>query len=121
MSYAVAVLLVVGAAFMLLAAVGVLRLGDVFLRMHAATKAGTMGKVALVTAVALHFGSLSVTARAGVIVMFFFLTAPVASHLIARAAYALGAASSAKMTIDELRVHRQRDDRKNDDPAAGAR
>jgi multicomponent Na+:H+ antiporter subunit G len=86
-SLAVAALLVLGASFMLLAAVGLVRLPDVYLRMSAASKAATLGASLVLLGAALHFGSAAVAGRALVIVAFLFLTAPVAAHVIARAAY----------------------------------
>ena len=87
MSLVVAALLVLGASFMLLAAVGLVRLPDVYLRMSAASKAATLGASLVLLGAALHFGSAAVAGRAIVIVAFLFLTAPVAAHVIGRAAY----------------------------------
>ncbi|MBN1889020.1 MAG: Na+/H+ antiporter subunit G [Thermoflexales bacterium] len=78
----------VGLFFMLVAAIGVLRMPDLFTRMHAATKASTLGISSLALAALVHFADFSVTARLLLIILFFFLTAPVATHALARAAYA---------------------------------
>ena len=80
-------LLVVGAIFSLLAAVGIVRMPDLYLRMHSSTKAGTLGVGCLFGACAVHFGEIWVILQAALVVGFLFLTAPIASHLIARAAY----------------------------------
>ena len=85
-----AALLVVGATFVLLAAVGVVRMPDVFTRMQAATKASSLGVICLLIGVAVFFGQLDVTVRAVLIVGFIFLTAPVSAHMVVRAAYASG-------------------------------
>lgn len=77
----------VGAGFMLVAALGVLRMPDLFMRMHAATKAGTLGAGLLLLAVALAHGQASVTVRALATITFLLITAPVAAHVIGRAAY----------------------------------
>lgn len=113
-----AVLLVVGAAFMLLAGLGVLRLPDIFMRLQAATKASTLGVGCLLMGVAVHFQDLGVTTRAVMIVAFFFLTAPVGAHLIARAAYAVGAPLWEGTIVDELRARRHTTE--TPAPAAGA-
>jgi multicomponent Na+:H+ antiporter subunit G len=84
-------LLVTGAAFMLLAGVGLLRLPDLLLRMSATAKAATLGAVLMVAGASLHFGSVAVLARGAVIIVFLFLTAPVAAHMIGRAGYRRGA------------------------------
>lgn len=75
---------------MLLAAIGVVRMPDAFTRMQATTKASTLGLGCMLAAVAIHFGNLSAFSRAAAIVMFVFLTTPVAAHVIARAAYFMG-------------------------------
>ncbi len=88
--FGAAILLVIGASFLLLASVGVLRMPDLFTRMQSATKASTLGVAAMLLAVAAHFGDLGVTMRAIATSVFFLLTAPVTAHLIGRAAYFLG-------------------------------
>jgi multicomponent Na+:H+ antiporter subunit G len=82
---AVEVLAVAGSVFVLLAGVGVLRFPDVYARMHAATKASTLG-IALVgaaTAIALDGGR----GKTVIAVAFIFVTAPSAAHFVGRAAY----------------------------------
>jgi multicomponent Na+:H+ antiporter subunit G len=98
-----AVLLVVGSLFMLLAGLGLLRLPDLFMRLQAATKASTLGVGCLLLGAALHFQDLGVTTRAVLIIGFFFLTAPVGAHMIARAAYAVGVPLWEGTLVDELR------------------
>lgn len=84
---ATAVLWLVGSAFALLAAVGVLRMPDVFTRMQASTKASTLGLGCLLLGTALQMGDLASFIRAASIGAFVLLTTPVAGHVIARAAY----------------------------------
>src|SRR4051794_27093529 len=100
-------LLVVGSLFMLLAALGVLRLPDLFTRLQAATKASTLGVGCMLLAAAIHFHDLAVTTRAVLVIAFFFLTAPVGAHMIARAAYAVGVPLWEGTIIDELRDQRR--------------
>ena len=97
------VLMIVGALFLLLAAVGVLRMPDVFTRLQPATKGTTMGIACTLLAVAVHFGDSSVTTRALATIAFFFLTAPVTAHLIGRASYFVGVPLWKGTLIDELR------------------
>lgn len=98
----VGVLLVTGAAFMLLSAIGILRLPDVFLRMHALTKAGTFGVTGVVLAVILHFRNLEVLGPGLLVILFFFITFPVSGHLIGRAAYFMGIRGGERTRPDEL-------------------
>lgn len=80
-------LLLGGTAFMVIATIGLLRLPDLYMRMHALTKAGTLGVLLVLTSVAVHFGDLSVTTRAVAVILFVLLTAPVSAHMIGRAGY----------------------------------
>src|SRR4029078_7173655 len=98
-----AVLLVVGALFMLLAGLGVLRLPDLFMRVRAGTKAAPLGVGCMLLAAAIHFQDLAVTTRAVLVIAFFFLTAPVGAHMIARAGYAVGVPLWEGTITDELR------------------
>ncbi|WP_181704310.1 monovalent cation/H(+) antiporter subunit G [Chthonobacter albigriseus] len=84
------ILLLVGAGFALIGALGVLRFPDVYTRMHAASKAGTLGSGFCLLAVAVNETSFDVTTRALAGVIFFLLTAPVSAHLLARAAVLAG-------------------------------
>ena len=82
-----AILWLVGAAFTLLAAIGVLSMPDVFTRMQASTKASTLGLGCLVLGTAVQMGDLASFIRLSSIAAFVLLTTPVAGHVIARAAY----------------------------------
>lgn len=97
------VLILAGALFMLVAALGVLRLPDLMLRMHAATKAGTLGAGLLLFSVVLLFGETAFTTRALAAIVFLLMTAPVASHAIGRAAYFQGTPLWERTARDELR------------------
>jgi multicomponent Na+:H+ antiporter subunit G len=100
------ILLITGALFVLIAAVGVLRLPDLLMRMHAATKAGTLGAGLLLGAVMVSVPETGVVVRAAAVVVFLLLTAPIAAHVIARAAYHAGEAQLWDRTsVDELADH----------------
>lgn len=83
-------LLVLGAAFSLLATIGVVRLPDLYTRLHAASKAGAVGGGLVLLAVALVSLDGAVSIRAVIGVLFLILTTPVSAHLLARAAYISG-------------------------------
>jgi multicomponent Na+:H+ antiporter subunit G len=76
-----------GAAFMFIAALGIARLPDLYTRMQAATKASTVGVVAVMCGIAVAYPDASVTIRAILVAGFFLLTSPVAAHAIARSAH----------------------------------
>lgn len=84
------ILMYAGALFLLLAAVGIFRFPDLYSRMQAATKGATLGIALMLLGVAVYFDDLGVTTRALLVIVFFFLTAPVAAHMLGRAAYILG-------------------------------
>jgi multicomponent Na+:H+ antiporter subunit G len=92
----------VGIAFMAVAGIGLLRMPDFLTRMHASSKAGTLGAAMVLLAVALHFAAAAITVRVVVVVVFLLLTAPIASHVIARAAYRSGVPLSDETVVDEL-------------------
>ena len=95
-------LIVAGGFFALAAGLGVLRLPDVLIRMHASTKAGTLGCGLILVAVAVHFSEIGIVARALAAIVFLLLTAPVAAHMIGRAAYRTGVPLWKGTVIDEL-------------------
>lgn len=84
------ILILVGGIFGLLGALGLLRMPDVLIRMHASTKIGTLFCGLVTAAAAVHFGDWSTSVRAVLIILFLLLTAPIASHMIGRAAVSLG-------------------------------
>ena len=96
------ILLVLGSLFCLIAGVGMLRLPDTLTRMHAATKAGTFGAGLILIAVAVFYRDTGITLRALATIVFLLLTAPVAAHLIGRAAYHSGIKLSKKTWVDQL-------------------
>jgi multicomponent Na+:H+ antiporter subunit G len=81
------VLWITGSILALLAALGVLRMPDVFTRMQASTKASTGGLACLLLGAALQLGDFGSFIRVASIGAFILLTTPVAAHVIARAAY----------------------------------
>ncbi|MEJ2721892.1 MAG: monovalent cation/H(+) antiporter subunit G [bacterium] len=102
MQIAAGVVLLFGGVFGFFAALGMLRLPDTIIRMHAATKAGTLGCGCALLAVALHYPDAATTLRAVAAIFFVSLTAPVAAHLIGRAAYRSGIHLWHGTWVDEL-------------------
>lgn len=95
-------LLVFGAILMLIAAIGILRLPDFYLRMSAITKAATLGLGMVLLGVAIHFDDIGAFTKAFIIITFLLLTSPVGAHAIARAAYKQGVKFWGKTIVDEL-------------------
>ncbi|MCF3935596.1 monovalent cation/H(+) antiporter subunit G [Acuticoccus sp. M5D2P5] len=88
--YTTGVLAVIGSFLVLAAAIGVLRLNDLYMRMHAASKSGTLGSGLLLIALAVYSQQSEVVLRALAGVAFFMLTTPISAHLLARASYTVG-------------------------------
>jgi multicomponent Na+:H+ antiporter subunit G len=101
--------LLLGGVLTLVAAAGVLRMPDLFIRMHAATKAGTVGVSSITIGLMIHFSTLTVTSRGVLVIAFFLLTAPVAAHMIARAAYRSGVSLWLLTRIDEWKTRGESD------------
>lgn len=102
----VAACLLLGTFLMTIAALGLLRLPDVFCRMHAAGKAGTLGVVLIILGAVFALAGTpnDVTIRGLLAVVFQFLTTPAATHLLARAAYVCDYPVSERTTVDELKA-----------------
>lgn len=97
-------LLILGAIFTLLAAVGVVRLPDLYTRMHAASKAGAVGGGLVLIAVAVISMDAAVALRAIIGVIFVLLTTPVAAHLLARASYIAGYHADESTVRDDIKT-----------------
>ena len=98
-----AVLLLAGVLLSLVAAVGLVRLPDVLSRMHAATKPATLGLLLICVGAALRMPDGGDAVKLLLVAAFQFLTAPVAAHMIGRAAYRAGAGAVDALVVDDLR------------------
>lgn len=85
--YIVFGLLLLGSFLVLVAGIGVLRMPDLFLRMSATAKAGTLGTGLMVLAAAIYFNEFAIYTRAFALIVFLISTAPVSTHMLGRAAY----------------------------------
>ena len=92
-----------GSTFALLAAVGVLRMPDVFTRMQASTKASTLGLACLLMGAAFQLGDFASFMRVVSIGAFILLTTPVSGLVIARASYFAGVPLWKGTVLDERR------------------
>jgi multicomponent Na+:H+ antiporter subunit G len=105
---AVSVLLVAGSVFTVLAALGLLRFPDLYTRMHAASKAGTIGSGLLLLAAGIHAGDVAILLRALAGFAFFVLTAPISAHLLAKAAHQAGYRLTNLSVTDQLPQSKQK-------------
>ncbi|MFA9446904.1 monovalent cation/H(+) antiporter subunit G [Egicoccus sp. AB-alg6-2] len=97
-----ACLLGLGILLVLLGAVGLLRFPDVFTRSNAATKAAGLGIALVLAGTACVIGTTEAAVKMTIAVVLQFATAPVAGHVIGRAAYRAGAPLWDGTVTDEL-------------------
>lgn len=103
-------LMLVGAAWALLAALGVLRFDDVYNRMHAATKSTTLGLLLILPGAGFHLGAPE-AAKLLLVGVLVFVTAPVGAHLVGRAVHRSPRGTYIRIdTVDELREGRAGDE-----------
>jgi len=91
----------IGALFLLLASVGILRMPDVYNRMQAGTKATTLGTILMLGGIAI--GRPEWTGKLLLVILFLVLTNPISSHALARAAHYAKIPLAKGSVRDELR------------------
>lgn len=93
--FLVSAFLIVGGAFTLIGSIGLVRFPDFFSRLHGPSKATTLGVGATLMASLIHFNAQGDFGLKELLITFFvFLTAPVSAHLLCKAAFKLGLAST---------------------------
>ena len=102
-----AVLVLAGAMMCLAAGIGLIRFPDVLSRLHAATKPQIFGLMAVCADVAINNFSVGTVTLVVAIVVFQALTAPMAAHLVGRAAYDTEHLHPELLLVDELRDRRR--------------
>lgn len=110
----VGVWVLLGAVVCAISVVGLIRLPDVYLRSHAATKSATLGVLIILLGVFLYFWIFEghVSIKLLIAVAFVFLTAPVAGHLNGRAAYRSGVSLWKGSVRDDLKEQLKRERQK---------
>jgi len=86
LEWGIVLLAVLGAFFGGVAAIGIVRMPDIYTRTHAASKSDTLGAVLAIAAVAFALNTDLSTAKSVFLLVFMFITNPTAAHAIARAA-----------------------------------
>ncbi|MCC5920440.1 MAG: monovalent cation/H(+) antiporter subunit G [Cyclobacteriaceae bacterium] len=96
------ILILIGAGFMGIASIGMLRLPDFYIRMSAITKAATLGTGLIILGIVIYFNDLVIAGKGFVIFTFTILTSPVAAHIISRAATRKGVPFWGKTDVKEF-------------------
>jgi len=105
----VAATMILGTFLIVVTGIGLVRFPDVFCRMHAAGKAGTLGIALVILSTVIMFGSMdlagnySILVRGVLAIIFQFMTTPTATHLLARAAYITNYPLTDRTRVDELK------------------
>lgn len=108
MSIVSSVLIGIGVVLVLLAGIGLLRFPDVLTRANATTKAAGLGVATIFAGVAFAFATPEATVKLSIAIILQFIAAPIAGHVIGRAAYRSGAPLWPGTHLDELRGFRER-------------
>lgn len=106
MDIAAGVLMVIGAAFVLVAGIGLHRFDDVFGRTHAAGKATTFGLGFILLGTAIRLGDAGSVAKVAFVGLIALLTVPAGAHLIGRAAFRSGTELTEDTVLDERSARR---------------
>jgi multicomponent Na+:H+ antiporter subunit G len=85
LEYLAAAFVVGGTFFGFVATVGIIRLPDLYARLHAASKSDTLGSVLALAGTAIALGVSTESMKLMFLLLFLFLTSPTAAHAIARA------------------------------------
>lgn len=100
--FIVALLLLAGVGIRLLSTFGILRFGDVYLRMHASTKASTLGLIFVLGATMVYFADPLITIKLIVLFVIYFFTAPIGTQVLAHGAHVSGVPMVKETRVDQL-------------------
>lgn len=95
----------IGSLFILFAAIGLLRMPDVYNRIQAGTKASTLGSILTLLGIGLVHPEWLL--KIGLLIIFVLISNPVSSHVLGRAAYFAGIPLSKKTNVDQLKEYRK--------------
>ena len=109
----ISVFLLSGSFFILLSAIGIIRMPDLYMRISTSTKATTLGVGLIVLSAALYFGNLPIVGKTLLVIAFIFLTAPVAGQILARAGLLTGSPLWPGTKYDEYKENEKTDSVEN--------
>lgn len=98
----IALLMILGSLFVLVSVVGLLRLPDLYMRMHATTKTTSFGVVMILLGAVLALPNLETIIKGFLVIIFIFLTTPLGSHMISKAGHILKIKKTDSYLRDDL-------------------
>ena len=96
------VLILTGSVFALLAGLGQLRFKDLFVRMHVATKPATLGLSLVLLGALVRADGIAPSTKLALAIGLQLVTAPIAAHLVGRAAHRAGEEARANLEVDDM-------------------
>lgn len=116
MNSIIAFFLVGGTIMSALAVVGILRLPDMYSRLHATTKSTTLGVIMIMTGAFLYFWYVEGLIETNLLLgaLFILITAPVSSHLLSRSAFHADVKPYKLTVLNDLKRDETNPDAKND-------
>lgn len=106
-----ALITLVGALFILFAAIGLLRMPDIYNRIQAGTKASTLGSIMTLLGIGLYHPEWLL--KIILLIIFVLISNPVSSHVLGRAAHFAGVPPTKKTHVDDLRTEREKNAEKD--------
>jgi multicomponent Na+:H+ antiporter subunit G len=94
--------LILGALFILVSAIGLLRLPDLYMRMHATTKTTSLGLLLLLIGALFVMPDLATILKGLLVIIFIFLTTPLGAHMISKAAHIMKVKKADNYTRDDM-------------------
>ena len=94
--------LILGALFILVSAIGLLRLPDLYMRMHATTKTTSLGLFLLLVGALFALPDLSTIFKGLLVIVFIFLTSPLGAHMVSKAGHILNVSKSDNYLRDDM-------------------
>lgn len=110
----ISIFLLLGSFFTLIAALGVIRLPDVYMRMHAITKASSLATIFFLIALMIAHPTARIVLGSVLLLLFIVLTAPISSHFLARVAHLMQVKMAKGKKCDDLKLHDDDHDSGND-------
>lgn len=84
------ILIIAGSFLMFIAGLGVLRMPDIFMRMHAATKAPSLGIMLMLVVVMISFHDLITIVKSLLIIIFIYITIPISANMLGKTSLDMG-------------------------------